>query len=79
MQQQATEADLPLPYHENFQTFEIYIDHNPDRWRGGYVWVVSKNNQELSCGLSFCVAAAAEEARESVMIRCQLKQEKVLL
>lgn len=76
---QPTEDDLPLPYHEVFQTFEIYIDHNPDRWRGGYVWVVTQNNQELSCGLSFDVGEAAEEARKSVMIQCQLKLEKVLL
>ena len=73
--QQPTEDDLP--YHEIFQTFEIYIDHNPDRWRGGYVWGVCKNGQELSSGLSFGVAEAAEEARESVMILCQLKHEKL--
>lgn len=72
-----TEDDLPLPYHEIFQTFEIYIDHNPDRWRGGYVWVVSKNNQEISSGLSFGVAASVYEARASVMIRCQLKHGKL--
>lgn len=57
-----TEDALPLPYHEVFQTFEIYIDENPDRWRGGYVWVVSKNNQELSSCLSFTASAAVDEA-----------------
>lgn len=68
MQQQITEPDLPLPYHEAFQTFEIYIDHNPDCWRGGYVWVVSNNNQEISSGLSFSTAASVEEAREAVLL-----------
>lgn len=73
MHQQIAEPELPLPYHAVLQTFEIYIDHNPDHWRGGYVWVVCKNGQELSSGLSFGLA----EARESVMIRCQLKHEKL--
>ncbi len=59
---QATEPDLSLPYREVFQTFEIYIDHDPDRWRGGYVWVVSKNGHELSSGLSFTASAAVDEA-----------------
>jgi hypothetical protein len=68
MQQQATEPDLPLPYHEVFQTFEIYIDHNSDRWRGGYVWVVSKNNQEVSSGLSFSTGASVEEAWDAVLL-----------
>lgn len=63
-----TEPDLPLPYHEVFRTFDISIDHNPDRWRGGYIWVVSKNNQELSSGLSFSVAAAVKEAWEAVLL-----------
>jgi hypothetical protein len=58
--QQATETDFPLPYHEVFQTFEIYIDHNPAHWRGGYVWVASQDNQEVSCGLSYCIDTAVE-------------------
>ena len=77
MQQQITEPGLPLPYHEVLKTLEISLGHNPDLWIGGYVWVVNHNNHELSSGLSFSVAAAAEEARESVMIRCQLKHEEL--
>lgn len=67
MQQQATEPDLPLPYLEVFQTFEIYIDHNPDRWRGGYLWVVSQNNSELETGLCFEVRIALHSAEAYIM------------
>lgn len=67
MQQPSTEQDLRVPYHEVFQTFEIYIDHNPDRWRGGYVWVVSQNNSELETGLCFAVRDALYSAKAHIM------------
>lgn len=67
MQQQVTEPEFPLPYHEVLQTFEIYIDHNPDRWRGGYIWVVSQNNSELETGLCFEVREALHSATAYIM------------
>ncbi|MBU1618865.1 MAG: hypothetical protein KJ556_00630 [Gammaproteobacteria bacterium] len=70
--QQPTEDDLALPYHEVFQTCEIYIDHNPDRWRGGYVWVVGQNNSELETGLCFEVRDAVHSAKAHIMNNLEL-------
>ena len=35
--------------------FDIYIEPNPDQYRGGFVWSVSKNNEEIDCGLVFSI------------------------
>jgi hypothetical protein len=35
--------------------FDIYIEPNPDQYRGGLVWSVSKNDAELYSGVVFTV------------------------
>lgn len=40
---------------ETIDGFDIYIKPNPDQYNEGYVWSVSKNNEELGCGLVFTV------------------------
>ena len=38
--------------------FDIYIEPNPDHYNEGYVWSVSKNNEELDTGFAFTVEDA---------------------
>ncbi len=45
-------------YEEVIDGYEIYIESNPDQWRGGVIWSVCKGDAELDCGLEFCVADA---------------------
>jgi hypothetical protein len=41
--------------------FDIYIEPNPDQYRDGYIWSVSKDDEELNSGLVFTVDDALEE------------------
>jgi hypothetical protein len=41
--------------------FDIYIEPNPDHYGEGYIWSVSKNNEELDTGLVFTVDDALAE------------------
>lgn len=40
-------------YDEIFRDHEIYIEPNPDRYRGGSAWVVCKDEFELDSGLAW--------------------------
>lgn len=62
MQSICTDNDITVPYEEEVNGFTIYIEDNPDRWRGGYSWSVCKNGVELGLGLEFDVADAFEQA-----------------
>lgn len=48
--------------------FDIYIEPNPDHYNEGYVWSVSKNNEELDCGLVFTVYDGLAEIRSFILI-----------
>lgn len=54
--------DITVPYEEEINGFTIYIEDNPDRWRGGYSWSVCKDEVELDSGLAFDVIDALERA-----------------
>jgi hypothetical protein len=41
--------------------FDIYIEPNPDQYRDGYIWSVSKDDEELNSGLVFTVDDALAE------------------
>ena len=54
--------DITLPYEEEISGCTIYMEDNPDRWRGGYSWSVCKDEVELDSGLAFDVVDALEQA-----------------
>jgi hypothetical protein len=33
-------------------SYEVFIEPNPDSWRGGYQWSVNNGDEELECGLA---------------------------
>lgn len=45
--------EIPLPYEEELNGYTIFIDVNPDRWRGGFIWSVCKDDVELDSGIEF--------------------------
>ncbi|WP_273023114.1 hypothetical protein [Rheinheimera sp.] len=56
------DKDITVPYEEEVNGFIIYIEDNPDRWRGGYSWSVCKDDVELDSGSVFDVVDALEQA-----------------
>ncbi|MDD8060344.1 hypothetical protein [Shewanella metallivivens] len=40
---------------ETINGFDIYIEPNPDQYRGGFVWSVSKEGAELDSGVVFSI------------------------
>jgi len=52
-------------YEESYLGFMIFIEPNPDRYRGGFEWSVCENNIELECGLDFSVGDALSAAKKS--------------
>ncbi|WP_351088220.1 hypothetical protein [Shewanella sp. S1-49-MNA-CIBAN-0167] len=51
---------------ETIDGFDIYIEPNPDQYRGGYAWSVSKNDDELETGLVFTLDDAVSEALKMI-------------
>jgi hypothetical protein len=45
-----------------FDDYEIAIEANPDRWRGGLVWAVCFDDEELVSGLEFSHKLAKDVA-----------------
>jgi hypothetical protein len=52
---------------EVFERYQIHIVNNPDRYRGGYEWSVSKDNEMLDSGLAFNVEDAILEAKTLII------------
>lgn len=57
-----SDNEITLPYEEEVNGFTIYVEENPDRWRGGCSWAVCRDKVELDSGLEFDVAGALERA-----------------
>ncbi len=53
---------------DTINDFDIYIEPNPDQYNEGYVWSVSKNNEELDCGLVFTVDDGLVEIRNFILM-----------
>jgi hypothetical protein len=53
-------------YEEEYFGYEIYIEKNKDRYRGGFEWFVCKDENELDVGLSFSTNDALTAARNFV-------------
>ena len=52
---------------EEFEGHEIYIENNPDHYRGGYEWSVCKDNVMLDSDLAFSIESALTEAKNSIL------------
>jgi hypothetical protein len=55
-------------YEEIFHEHEIYIEPNPDHYRGGFSWSVCKDESELDCGLATTVKDALLEAHKAIEV-----------
>lgn len=53
-------------YEEEYFGYEIYVEKNRDRYRGGFEWFVCKDENELDVGLAFAANDALAEARKFV-------------
>jgi hypothetical protein len=53
-------------YEEIFRDHEIYIEPNPDHYRGGFAWSVCKDECELDCGLATSLDEAIAEAHNAI-------------
>jgi hypothetical protein len=53
-------------YEEIFHEHEIYIEPNPDHYRGGFAWSVCKDECELECGLATTKDDALAEAHKAI-------------
>lgn len=53
-------------YEEIFHNHEIYIEPNPDHYRGGFAWSVSKDECEIDCGLATTLDEAITEAHTAI-------------
>ena len=63
--------DLTVPYEEEVNGFTIYIEDNPDRWCGGYIWSVCQDGIEFDSGLEFGVADAVYSANSAIEVLLQ--------
>lgn len=52
----------PESYEEVFCEHEIYIEPNPDHYRGGFAWSVCKDDCEIDCGLANSMDEALADA-----------------
>jgi hypothetical protein len=55
-------------YEEVFLGCDILIEHNPDRWRDGFVWSVYKNGEEIDSDLDFGLNEAINAARRKIKL-----------
>lgn len=53
-------------YEEIFRDYEIFIEPNPDKYRGGFAWSVSKDECELDCGLAPSMDSAIAESHIAI-------------
>jgi hypothetical protein len=57
---------INLPHEETYLGFEIYIETNPDQYREGFAWSISKDDEEYDCGLDFKVQQALVAAYKAI-------------
>lgn len=53
-------------YEKSLCGFDVFVEPNPDSWRGGFQWSVSQGHEELECGLEFSSSLALEAARNFI-------------
>ena len=55
-----------ISYEEEYRGYEIYIEKKPDPYRGGFMWSVCKDCEELETDLCFTIGSAVQDARKFV-------------
>ncbi|WP_445946535.1 hypothetical protein [Shewanella sp.] len=58
--------NIALPFEDEYQGFEIYVEPNPDHYNEGFVWSISKNDECLDEGIEFDIQMAIDAAREAI-------------
>ena len=53
-----------ISHEEEYQSYDIYIEKNPDPYRGGFIWSVGNESEEIETGLSFTLGSAIEDAQK---------------
>lgn len=48
---------------EEYKGYVIFIERNPDPYRGGFSWSVCNDGEEIDVGLDFSVENARKEAQ----------------
>jgi hypothetical protein len=62
----ANDSSTALPFEEEYQGFEIYVEPNPDHYNEGYSWSVSKNDECIDEGIEFAIQMAIDAARKAI-------------
>lgn len=57
---------LACDIEESFQNYEIFIEDNPDKYRGGFIWSISTDDNMWDSGLAFTIEDAITEAKAAV-------------
>ncbi|QFU21272.1 hypothetical protein FM038_003335 [Shewanella eurypsychrophilus] len=60
------DSNIALPFEEDYQEFEIYVETNPDSYNEGFSWSISKNHECLDSGLEFDIQMAIDAAHKAV-------------
>lgn len=55
-----------LPYEDLYLGYNINIEPNPDRYREGFEWSISKDDIQHNSGVEFDVELALEASRKAV-------------
>lgn len=57
---------IDLPHEETHLGFDICIESNPDQYREGFYWSISRDDEEHDCGLDFEAQQALEAAYKAI-------------
>ncbi|MCT8864128.1 hypothetical protein [Shewanella xiamenensis] len=60
-----------VAYEEEWCGYAIYIERNPDRFRGGFEWLVCFDNEVIQSGLAFHFDFALAEAQQFINSRAK--------
>jgi hypothetical protein len=60
------DSSIALPFEEEYQGFEIYVETNPDLYSEGFIWTISKSDECLDQGLEFAIQMAIDAARKAI-------------
>ena len=52
---------------EEFEGYEIYIENNPDDYRGGYEWSVCKDDEMLVSDLAFSIESGITGPKDFIL------------
>ncbi|MBC3832274.1 hypothetical protein H8K33_12185 [Undibacterium amnicola] len=53
-------------YDNIYRGVAIYIEANPDHYRGGFAWSLCREENELDCGLALTENEAMAEAQRAI-------------